>query len=220
MKHNIFFHIPKTGGTTVWSTIRGEQVIDIYEKPESYTRDGVTWHKVHFGYPNRYLVDQCNHSGGTFFISLRDPATHLISFYNMVRISHINTPDECVSSIPLLENWTWEENNLEQYIKLEMLETVYSLSVVGRFRHILHYLCLQDINHIKILNQESLDFDISTKLGLDPIERQNVTAKNAENHQGFQIAKLEDLDEESKTQLYKFLEIDYYWYNKFQEKYK
>ena len=218
MKHNIYFHIPKTGGNTVWSAISGKQFTDI-ERSESCTIDDVTWHKVHFGFPNLDLINKCNSSGGTLVISLRDPATHLVSFYNMIRIGHINTPDERVSALPLLWNWTWEENNLEQYIKLELLETVYSFGGL-RLRHILPYLCLQDINHIKILNQESLDTDIRTKLGIDKFQSENVTAENAKKYAGFQLAKLDTLEDESKIKLYKFLEKDYYWYNLFQEEFK
>jgi len=125
MKHNIYFHQPKTGGHTIWSAIRGTQVTDI-EKPECHVTDDATWHKVHFGYPNRELINQCNHSGGTFFISLRDPATHLVSFYNMIRMQHIEDPDEHVSSTPLLWDWSWEQNNLKRIIELELLEAVYS----------------------------------------------------------------------------------------------
>lgn len=218
MKHNIYFHVPKTGGHTVWSAIRGKQVTDI-EKPESCTIDDVTWHKVHFGFPNLDLINKCNSSGGTLVISLRDPATQLVSYYNMIRMAHINTPDECVTTLPLLRNWTWEENNLEQYIKLELLETVYGFGA-ARLRNILPYFCLHDMNHIKILNQESLDTDIRTKLGIDKFQSENVTTENAKNHDGFQIAKLDTIEDELKTKLYKFLEIDYYWYNKFQEEFK
>lgn len=218
MKHNIYFHIPKTGGHTVWSAIRNKQVTDI-EVPESYTIDDVTWHYVHFAYPKQDIINKCNSTGGTVFISLRDPATQLISFYNMVRIAHINSRDEHVSALPLLWNWTLEENNLEQYIKLELLDTVYSFPT-ARLRYVLPYFFLQDINHIKILNQESLDTDIRTKLGIDKFQSENVTTENAKNHDGFQIAKLDTLEDELKTKLYKFLEIDYYWYNKFQEEFK
>jgi len=218
MKHNIYFHQPKTGGHTIWSAIRGTQITDI-EKPECHITDDVTWHKVHFGYPNQDLIDKCNSSGGTFFISLRDPATHLVSFYNMIRMQHIEDPNEHVSSTPLLWDWSWEQNNLKRMIELELLEAVYSFSA-ARYRNILSFLYLQDINDIQILNQETLDFDIQTKLGLEEFQSENVTAENAKKYDGFQVAKLDTLEDDLKTQLYKFLETDYYWYNLFQEAFK
>ena len=218
MKHNIYFHQPKTGGHTIWSAIRGTQVTDI-EKPECHVTDDVTWHKVHFGYPNRELIHQCNHSGGTFFISLRDPATHLVSFYNMIRMQHIEDPNKHVSSTPLLWDWSWEQNNLKRIIELELLEAVYSYGA-ARYRNILPFLYLQDIDDIQILNQETLDFDIQTKLGLEEFQSENVTAENAKKYDGFQVAKLDTLEDDLKTQLYKFLETDYYWYNLFQEAFK
>lgn len=218
MKHNIYFHQPKTGGHTIWSAIRGTQITDI-EKPGCHTADDITWHKVHFGYPNQDIINKCNGSDGTFFISLRDPATHFISFYNMIRMLHIEDPDEHVSSTPLLWDWNWEQNNLNRIIELELLEAVYSFSA-ARYRNILSFLYLQDINDIQILNQESLDFDIQTKLGLEKFTSENVTAENAKKYNGFEVAELDKLEDGLKIQLYKFLEMDYYWYNLFQEAFK
>jgi len=217
MKHNIYFHVPKTGGHTVWSSICGTQIIDI-ENPNSYIADDVTWLKNHFGYPKPETLQLMNSTGGTFYISMRDPATHLVSFYNMIRMAHVDDDSAVVSAIPRLWDWKWEEDNLQRIIELDLLNTIFPNNFV-QYQHILPIIYLQNINTITILNQETLDFDISTKMNMDPYESQNVTAKTAERLDDFEIAHLDNLDEGAKVQLYKFLETDYYWYNLFQEEY-
>ena len=87
-------------------------------------------------------------------------------------------------------------------------------------RTVLPILYLQDIDRIQLLNQETLDFDIQTKMGFTNYRSGNITEKNAERYDNFEIANLDNLEEALKIKLYKFLEPDYYWYNFFQETYK
>lgn len=225
MKHNIFFHQPKTGGFTTWSAILQGKRIDDLDTPECYVHGDTTWWKVHFGYPKQDLIQKCNKSGGTFFIGMRDPATHFVSYYNMTRMNHIDATDderalsEYVTSLPLMWDWKFEQDRLKEIIELDLLESVFHFSIM-KMRNSLSVLYMQDIQHIQLLNQETLDFDIQTKMGFTNYESLNITEKNAERYDNFEIANLDNLEEALKIKLYKFLEPDYYWYNFFQETYK
>ena len=215
---NMFIHPPKTGGMTVWKSLIGDTEIT----KENCWQSG-DWKHYHLSYPSSEDFANLIESDGRCVISLRDPVEQYISAYNFQRYNMVvleedgaeaavrygmMDPQLAEMSITALRNhfeqsfdgFDPRKNQLKELLEAEQINFYHAKD---QYAHLITKLMDDYWGDIHIIEQETLELDIESKLHIKFLGSENLI------NYGEKIEIVDVVDDEMMEMFGDQLEKDY-----------
>lgn len=215
---NMFIHPPKTGGMTVWKSLIGDTEIT----RENCFKSG-DWNHYHLQYPTPRDFEKLKESDGRCVISLRDPVEQWISAYNFQRYNMVVLEEDgaeaavrygmmdpklaemSISGLRHLFEQSFDgfdprKNQLKELLKAKNINFY---NPKDRYAQLITKLMDDYWDDIHIIEQETLELDIESKLNIKFLGSENMI------NYGEKIEIVDEVDDEMMEMFSEQLEDDY-----------